>query len=229
MTWQSGSRLMLELSDVSLSFHSKKTTFEHGLHHVLDSVSLKLYQGETLGIIGKNGCGKTTILRLMAGILAPDRGIVNQRPDASSALLTIGLGFKPLLSGRDNAVIAAMLQGSTQRQAESYLSEIKTYSSGMKSRLGFTTALMTHVDIMLIDEILSVGDAHFRQRAEAALRERIEGEQTVVFVSHSEPQVQTLCDRVVWLSDGRIIDEGDPKSVLESYSAHVKSLASVPC
>jgi lipopolysaccharide transport system ATP-binding protein len=179
----------------------------------------------------------------MAGIIPPDSGVIHQRSDASSALLTIGLGFKPNLSGRDNAVIASMLQGSSQRQAESYLSDIKefselgnsfeepvkTYSSGMMSRLGFTTALMTHVDIMLIDEILSVGDARFRQKAEAALRERIEGEQTVVFVSHSESQVQSLCDRVIWLRGGLIIDQGDPKSVLESYGAHVKSLAPAPC
>ena len=243
MMCEKNSGVMLELFDVSMSFRSKKSTFENGLHHVLDSVSLKLHEGETLGVVGENGCGKTTILRLMAGIIPPDSGVIHQRSDVSSALLTIGLGFKPNLSGRDNAVIAAMLQGSSQRQAESYLSDIKefselgnsfeepvkTYSSGMMSRLGFTTALMTHVDIMLIDEILSVGDARFRQKAEAALRERIEGEQTVVFVSHSESQVQSLCDRVIWLRGGLIIDQGDPKSVLESYGAHVKSLAPAPC
>jgi lipopolysaccharide transport system ATP-binding protein len=243
MMCEKNSGVMLELFDVSMSFRSKKSSFENGLHHVLDSVSLKLHEGETLGVVGENGCGKTTILRLMAGIIPPDSGVIHQRSDASSALLTIGLGFKPNLSGRDNAVIASMLQGSSQRQAESYLSDIKefselgnsfeepvkTYSSGMMSRLGFTTALMTHVDIMLIDEILSVGDARFRQKAEAALRERIEGEQTVVFVSHSESQVQSLCDRVIWLRGGLIIDQGDPKSVLESYGAHVKSLAPAPC
>ena len=243
MMCEKNSGVMLELFDVSMSFRSKKSTFENGLHHVLDSVSLKLHEGETLGVVGENGCGKTTILRLMAGIIPPDSGVIHQRSDVSSALLTIGLGFKPNLSGRDNAVIASMLQGSSQRQAESYLSDIKefselgnsfeepvkTYSSGMMSRLGFTTALMTHVDIMLIDEILSVGDARFRQKAEAALRERIEGEQTVVFVSHSESQVQSLCDRVIWLRGGLIIDQGDPKSVLESYGAHVKSLAPAPC
>jgi lipopolysaccharide transport system ATP-binding protein len=243
MMCEKNSGVMLELFDVSMSFRSKKSSFENGLHHVLDSVSLKLHEGETLGVVGENGCGKTTILRLMAGIIPPDSGVIHQRSDVSSALLTIGLGFKPNLSGRDNAVIASMLQGSSQRQAESYLSDIKefselgnsfeepvkTYSSGMMSRLGFTTALMTHVDIMLIDEILSVGDARFRQKAEAALRERIEGEQTVVFVSHSESQVQSLCDRVIWLRGGLIIDQGDPKSVLESYGAHVKSLAPAPC
>ena len=169
---------LLELEHVSLSYHSRKANFDHGLHHVLDDVSLTLKKGETLGIVGKNGCGKTTILRLMAGILAPSSGKVKQRKDVTSALLSIGLGFKSQLSGRDNAIISAMLQGATRIQAESYLvgikefselgdsfeEPVKTYSSGMKSRLGFTTALLTHVDIMLIDEVLSVGDAFFKRR-----------------------------------------------------------------
>lgn len=229
---------MLELNDVSLSYHSKKTTFEHGLHRVLDEVSLKLHEGETLGIIGKNGCGKTTILRIMAGILAPNSGSVRQRAGSSSALLTIGLGFKPQLSGRDNAVLSAMLQGSTQSEAESYLAEIKefselgdsfeepvkTYSAGMKSRLGFTTALVTHVDIMLIDEVLSVGDAHFRQKAEAALKDRMSGQQTVVFVSHSAGQIESLCDRAVWLNEGGVAAEGETPEVLSLYNDHIQSI-----
>jgi lipopolysaccharide transport system ATP-binding protein len=100
-------RLILELESVSLNYHSKKASFDQGVHHILDNVSLKLYEGETLGIIGRNGVGKTTMLRLMAGILAPSRGSVWQRPGKSSSLLTIGLGFRPDLSGRDNALLAA--------------------------------------------------------------------------------------------------------------------------
>ena len=152
--------------------------------------------------------------------------------------MTLGLGFKPNLSGRDNAVIAAMLQGASERQAHYYLDNIrefselgdafdepvKTYSAGMKSRLGFTTALVTHVDIMLIDEVLGVGDAHFRQKAEAALKERIRGDQTVVFVSHQAAQVRSICDRVVWLNEGRIVAEGRPKEVLAEYNAFIGSL-----
>lgn len=230
--------VMLELRDVCLSYHSKRSTFEHGTHHVLDGVSMELQEGETLGIIGKNGCGKTTILRIMAGILAPSRGAIRQRAGASSALLTIGLGFKPQLSGRDNAILSAMLQGSSLQQAESYLSDIKefselgdsfeepvkTYSAGMKSRLGFTTALMTHVDIMLIDEVLSVGDAHFKQKAEAALKERMGGNQTVVFVSHMGPQIHQLCDRAIWLNEGKIAAQGDAPDVLDAYNEFIRSI-----
>jgi lipopolysaccharide transport system ATP-binding protein len=228
-------RVMLELDNVSLSYHSGKKTFDHGTHHVLNQVSLKLYEGETLGIIGRNGVGKTTLLRLMAGILAPTHGDVRLRPGRSASLLTLGLGFKPDLSGRDNALLAGMLQGSTRERAESFLDEIaefselgdsfwepvKNYSAGMRARLAFTTALMTHVDILLIDEILSVGDAHFRGKAQSAMINRIQGEQTVVFVSHMADQVKELCDRVIWLDQGRVVAEGDSAEVVDAYTQKI--------
>lgn len=227
---------MLELRDVSLSFQTSKGTFDHGVHHVLDKVSFKLYENETLGIIGRNGVGKTTMLRIMAEILAPTGGEISKRPGKTASLLTIGLGHKVDLSGRDNAMLSAMLQGATKAEAEGYLEQIKafselgdsfeepvkTYSAGMKSRLGFTTALLTHVDILLVDEILSVGDAEFRKKAEKAMKERMAGEQTVVFVSHSDAQVKSLCDRVIWIDQGKICAQGDPESVIAEYRASMK-------
>ena len=227
--------VMVEMNNVSLNFDSSKATFDNGVHHILDRVSFKLYENETLGIIGRNGVGKTTTLRIIAGILAPTSGFVKIKPGKSSSLLSIGLGFRPDLSGRDNALLAAMLQGSTKKQAHSFLEEIKdfaelgdsfeepvkTYSSGMKSRLGFTTALMTHVDILLIDEVLSVGDAHFRAKALRAMMDRICGDQTVVFVSHSDSQVQKLCDRVIWIDGGKIKSEGETDRVLKDYRSSI--------
>ncbi len=227
---------MLELQDVSLSFRSSKGSFDHGVHQVLDGVSFKLYENETLGIVGRNGVGKTTMLRIMAGILAPGSGTVVTRPQAAASLLTIGLGHRPDLNGRDNALLSAMLQGASKSEAEGYLEEIKafselgdsfeepvkTYSAGMKSRLGFTTALLTHVDILLVDEILSVGDAQFREKAEQAMKQRISGNQTVVFVSHSNAQVRELCDRVLWIDQGKIRAEGDPEATLAQYRASMK-------
>lgn len=227
-------RVMLELEQVSLSYHSNRKSFDHGSHHVLNQVSLKLYEGETLGIIGRNGVGKTTMLRLMAGILAPTSGKVRQHSGKKAALLTIGLGFRPDLSGRDNATLAAMLQGASEQQARSYLEDIKefselgdsfeepvkTYSAGMTARLGFTTALMSHVDILLIDEVLSVGDAQFREKAKKAMLERITGDQTVVFVSHIENQVRDICTRAVCIEAGSILAEGKPKQVLAAYREH---------
>ena len=229
-------KVMLELQDVSLSFRSSKGSFDHGMHHVLDGVSFKLYENETLGIVGRNGVGKTTMLRIMAGILAPSSGTVITRPQAAASLLTIGLGHRLDLNGRDNALLSAMLQGASRSEAQGYLEEIKafselgdsfeepvkTYSAGMKSRLGFTTALLTHVDILLVDEILSVGDAQFREKAEQAMKQRISGNQTVVFVSHSNAQVRELCDRVLWIDQGKIRAEGDPESTLAQYPASKK-------
>ena len=229
-------KVMLELQDVSLSFRSSKGSFDHGMHHVLDGVSFKLYENETLGIVGRNGVGKTTMLRIMAGILAPSSGTVITRPQAAASLLTIGLGHRLDLNGRDNALLSAMLQGASRSEAQGYLEEIKafselgdsfeepvkTYSAGMKSRLGFTTALLTHVDILLVDEILSVGDAQFREKAEQAMKQRISGNQTVVFVSHSNAQVRELCDRVLWIDQGKIRAEGDPESTLAQYRASMK-------
>jgi len=229
--------VLLELDKVSMSYQSSKATFDHGVHHVLDGVSLKLYENETLGIIGRNGVGKTSMLRIMAGILAPNSGTVRTMPGKISSLLSIGLGFRRDLSGRDNALLSAMLQGSSKKRAEGFLEEIKefselgdsfeepvkTYSSGMKSRLGFTTGLMTHVDVLLIDEALSVGDAQFKTKALSAMKERIVGDQTVVFVSHSESQVEALCDRAIWIDEGKIRAEGETGVVLEAYAEVVKT------
>jgi lipopolysaccharide transport system ATP-binding protein len=229
--------IMLELKNVSLNFQYRKSAFEHENHKVLDSVSLNVYEGESLGIIGQNGVGKTTILRIMAGIMDATGGTVRRRQGTSAALLTIGLGFKPQLSGRDNARLAAMLVGATSAEAEVHLEDIKafselgdsferpvkTYSSGMRSRLGFSTSLLTHVDTMLIDEVLSVGDAHFAEKAEKAIRKRISGDQTVVFVSHSEAQIKSICDRVIWLNDGKIASEGSPDQVFSDYNSYIQS------
>ncbi|NND66799.1 MAG: ABC transporter ATP-binding protein [Halioglobus sp.] len=226
---------MLELDKVSLSYHVGRKNFDHGQHHVLDQVSLKVYEGETLGIMGRNGVGKTTMLRLMAQIFAPTAGVVRIHPGKTASLLSLGLGFKGDLSGRNNALLAAMLQGSSREEAQSYLEEIrefselgdsfeepvKAYSSGMKARLGFTTALMTHVDILLIDEILSVGDAHFRGKAQEAMKSRIASDQTVVFVSHMADQVKKMCDRVIWLDGGKIAAEGDAVEVTDAYTRAV--------
>src|SRR5210317_1848944 len=121
-------KVMLELQDVSLSFRTSKETFDGGVHHVLDAVSFKLYENETLGIVGRNGVGKTTMLRIMAGILAPTSGNIITLAGKSASLLTIGLGHKADLSGRDNAMLSAMLQGASRKEALGYLEEIKAFS-----------------------------------------------------------------------------------------------------
>jgi len=222
---------MLELVGVSHHYMARKNSFDHGLHHVLDNVSLRVMPGDTLGIVGRNGAGKTTMLRLMAGIIEPHQGLIRRRAGASCALLSLGLGFQDSLSGRDNALLSAMLQGVSKRDALASLDEIreftelgdsfeepvKTYSSGMRARLGFASGLLTRVDILLIDEVLSVGDAQFRDKALGAMQQRLGGEQTVVFVSHAEGQLKALCDRAVWIEQGQLRAEGAPEEVIAQY------------
>ena len=227
---------ILQLRDVAMSFKTSKNLFDQGRHHILRGVSLDVFSGETLGIIGRNGCGKTTIMRLLAGILTPDAGTVARADHHSAALLSIGLGFKPNLSGRDNAIVACLLQGREYEEVilileeikefselgESFEESVKTYSSGMKSRLGFATALISKVDILLIDESLSVGDARFKRKAKKAMTDRIKGKQTVVLVSHSTRQMEDLADRVVWIEDGVVAAEGLPADVLPNYSEYTQ-------
>ena len=230
-------QVMVELKDVSLSYSSRKSSFQDGVHSILEALSLKIYEKETLGIVGKNGSGKSTLLRLIASILRPTNGEVITQQGKTVSLLAIGLGFNPQLSGRDNAFLSAMLQGSDKHTAESYLEGIKefselgdsfeepvkTYSSGMKARLGFTTALKSKIDVLLIDEILSVGDAHFRQKAYSAMKERIAGDQTVVLVSHSDEQIMNLCDRAIWLNNGQIQAAGEATKVIQDYRKFINN------
>ncbi|MEM8493299.1 MAG: ABC transporter ATP-binding protein [Pseudomonadota bacterium] len=225
--------VLLELRHVSHSYRARRTNFERGEHHVLDDVSLQVFRGKTLGVIGRNGAGKTTLLRLMAGILAPNKGTIWRRSGISCSLLSLGLGFQDQLTGRDNARLSAMLQGATRSEANAYLAAVndfaelgasfdepvKTYSAGMRARLGFATALQTHVDVLLIDEVLAVGDREFRAKAASAMQQHLKGTQTVVLVSHNENQIEHLCDEVAWIEAGRLEGYGLAAEVIASYTA----------
>lgn len=223
--------VVLSLRNVYHSFVARKENFDAGVHHVLRDVSFDLCRGETLGVVGRNGVGKTTLLRLMAGILAPRAGQIRLADGLSCALLSLGLGFQNHLSGRDNARLSAILQGSSANEADAALSRIadfaelgasfdepvNSYSAGMRARLGFATSLFTEVDIMLIDEILAVGDSKFRRKARDAMQDKMAGGQTVVLVSHSERQVKNLCERAILLESGALVLDGTPDQVFERY------------
>ncbi|WP_394127403.1 ABC transporter ATP-binding protein [Vibrio hepatarius] len=204
---------ILEFENVVLEYKSRTGLFKSFTHRALDDVSFKVAKGEVVGITGKNGAGKSTLLKVASGVLQPNSGKVITPEGTTKSLLSLGLGFSQDLSGRDNAIISCMLNGLTKKEARAALFEIKgfselgaffdqpvkTYSSGMKSRLGFSIGLITEVDILMIDEVLSVGDISFRQKAENAMIEKLKGNQTVLFVSHNEKQVERLCDRVIEL------------------------------
>ena len=196
----------------------------------VDDVSFRLAEGERLGVIGRNGAGKSTLLRVVAGILAPDRGRVKRAP-VSCQLLSLALGFTPHLSGRDNAILSGLMLGLRRRDIVARLPAIRefcelgdffeqpiaAYSSGMVMRLAFSVAIQVEPDVLLIDEVLSVGDAEFQEKSGAALRERMGEGHTVVLVSHDEAQISALCDRVVWIEHGRSVLEGARDTVFAAY------------
>lgn len=201
------------------------------LFWAIDGLSLQLFRGETLGIVGRNGAGKTTLLRLLAGITRPDRGqYINYGYQAT--LLSLQVGFVPHLSARENIMLSGLLLGLDRGEIDSRMDNIvafaeleefidepiQTYSSGMKARLGFSTAFYIDPDILLIDEVLSVGDAAFAEKSKAVMRDKIQSDRTVVLVSHSAKSVRTLCDRAIWIDRGKSTKEGSTDEVLEAYT-----------
>jgi lipopolysaccharide transport system ATP-binding protein len=198
----------------------------------LEDVSLTLAPGDRLGVVGRNGSGKSTLLRTIAGIITPDRGRLTRAP-VSCQLLSLALGFVPHLSGRDNAILSGLMLGLRRREivhrlpailefselGDFFDQPISSYSTGMTMRLGFSVAIQVEPDVLLIDEVLAVGDAEFQQKSGDALRERIHGGTTVVFVSHGDTHVQQICNRALWIEHGRSMMEGAVDDVLRAYHA----------
>ena len=196
----------------------------------LKDVSIDVVRGASVGIIGRNGAGKSTFLQVLAGIISPDRGAVENR-GATVSLLSLRLGFVKELSGRENAVLSGMLQGVSQREmlrrlpdilafsdlGEAIEDPVGTYSSGMAARLGFAIALQVASDILLIDETLSVGDLAFKAKSAEALKEIIRSDRTVVLVSHDPGTIESLCDHALWIEDGVVRIAGTPETVLAAY------------
>ena len=222
---------LLNLNNVSMSYGFFKSHRDKE-NRVLEGITLQINSGDRLGLMGRNGAGKSTLLRVMAGIYSPSHGEVIRKPGIEIALLSLGLGFKDELSGRDNAYLAGVLRGYSKRDAKSRVKEIeefaelgdffdepvKSYSSGMRSRLGFGAALLNDADILLVDETLSVGDAQFRMKAREALDERIKGNKAIVLVSHNNEQIKNICNRAVLIKDGRVAVDNDPAEVVKIYN-----------
>lgn len=232
--------LCLDVQDISLSFKTRKGFFRYNKFDALDSINFQLFKGETLGVIGGNGSGKSTLLKVLAGILQSDKGKIISHVDYIS-LLSLATGFDQQLSGRNNAILSAMLLGHSKTEAINALPEIlafselgdafdqpvKSYSSGMKARLGFSVAILMDTDVLLVDETLGVGDAGFRVKAERAILDRLSSLQTVVFVSHSAAQIKRLCSRVVWLDKGKVKKVGDAAPIVNEYEKFIKDKRSL--
>lgn len=221
---------VIHLSNVGVRYKRRTGFMRSADFWALHDVSFDLFQGETLGVIGHNGAGKSTLLRLLARILDPDKGEVTSKIDRVS-LLSLQVGFVPNLSGRQNAILAGILLGMSHRQMrekmdsviafselEEFIDEpVRTYSSGMRARLGFAVAFQADPDVILIDEVLGVGDVNFKEKSASAMRQKIESDKTVVIVTHSPETVLELCDRVVWVDHGVTRAEGDPQQIVNEY------------
>jgi len=202
----------------------------------LDNVSFTVQKGQMLGIIGLNGSGKTTLLRIIAGIYKPDNGSV-QVNGRMAPLLQIGTGFHPELNAQENIVMFGLLLGIEKKQIEEKVDSIidfaelenftqmklKNYSTGMRARLGFSTALQVNPDILLVDEVLAVGDMAFRKKSSEAFLSFKEKGKTILYTTHSMKNISELSDRVLLLDKGKIIMIGEPKETIQKYREIVAS------
>ncbi|HEX4299989.1 MAG TPA: ABC transporter ATP-binding protein [Gammaproteobacteria bacterium] len=226
---------IIELKNVGVRYRRKAGFMRSNAFWALHDVSFDLKHGETLGVIGRNGAGKSTLLRLLAGILAPDLGEIIRRTERVS-LLALQAGFIPALTGRENAVLSGILLGMARADVESRMDDmvrfaeleqfidepVRTYSSGMRARLGFTVAFQADPDVLLVDEVLGIGDAGFKEKSSAAMREKIASDKTVVIVTHQPDTVLDLCDRVVWVEKGVTVEIGEPQAVVDHYQQSLK-------
>lgn len=200
----------------------------------LRGISFDVEKGEIVGVIGRNGSGKSTLLRAIAGIFSPDEGNI-ELATSSVSLLSIGVGFQRNLTGRENVMLSGMLLGFSEQQILEKMGEIiafaeigefidrpvKTYSSGMFAKLAFSITAILETDIMLIDEILSVGDSKFKKKSYEKMKELIfDHNRTVMIVSHNPDTVRKLCSRALWLHQGKVMQYGGTEEVLKAYEAY---------
>lgn len=196
----------------------------------VNDVSFEVKKGEILGIVGRNGSGKTTLLRSVAGIFQPDEGRIDTHGNRVS-LMAIGIGFNGNNTGRENILKSGMLLGCDIDYVKAHIDEIiefselgdfidrpvRTYSSGMYSKLSFSVTAILDTDIMLVDEVLSVGDEHFRKKSFAKMEALMKSDRTVLIVSHATNTLEKFCDRVLWINDGQFMQIGPTSQVLEAY------------
>lgn len=196
----------------------------------LKDINLTIYKGEVVGFVGLNGAGKSTLLKIVAGVQKPSQGTIYVKGKVSP-LLELGAGFDNDLTGRENIYLNGMILGYSKQfikekidsiiafaELEEFIdTPIKNYSSGMKARLGFSIATVIDPQILIVDEVLSVGDGKFRKKSEERMLELIKSDATVLFVSHSIPQIRRLCTKVVWLEKGEVKMIGNTKEVCDTY------------
>lgn len=203
----------------------------------LRGLTFSIGKGEIVGVVGQNGSGKSTLLRAISGVFAPDKGSVNLFGNSVS-LLAVGVGFQRVLTGRDNVFLSGMLLGFSRERIQQMFDEIvefselgafidkpvSTYSSGMHSKLSFSITAVLETDIILVDEVLSVGDARFRKKSFQKMQELIaDDDRTVLIVSHNADQIRKLCTRAIWIDQGKMVMEGPVNEVMDAYDLEAES------
>ena len=226
-----------DMNRFSLKKGGLKSRGSGKIFKAVKGVTFEVPKGQILGICGKNGSGKSTLLRAISGIFSADKGSINLHGNSIS-LLSIGVGFQKQLTGYENIFLSGMLLGYSKEQIEEKVKDIiefselgdfiyrpvRSYSSGMYSKLAFSITAILETDIMLIDEVLSVGDIHFKEKSYNKMKELINDEtRTVVIVSHNSKTIIELCDKVIWLHEGLIKDQGNPETIMNEYEEFMRN------
>jgi ABC-type polysaccharide/polyol phosphate transport system ATPase subunit len=210
----------------------KKTPRKDRWFRALNGINLEVNRGEVIGLMGPNGSGKSTLLRVMAGIYAPDEGAIEVE-GRITLLAGIGTGFNQDLTGRENIKLSGSIFGFDQKSIQEmeegiiefsgireFIDDpIRTYSAGMRARLGFAIISNLEPDVLLLDEVMSVGDHEFRKKSRARIDELVQGDATVVIVSHSKSILKSMCDKVYGISEGKIVTDGELESAFEFYES----------
>ena len=227
---------ILDVQNVSLTYpQSRFEKKKNMIPSKIGPINLNFSNSEIVGIIGRNGSGKSTLLRILGGVFPPDEGEIHIS-GTISLLAGVGVGFNKNLTGLENTYLYASLMGWRKKEIEEQLEDIinfselghhferpiRTYSSGMKARLGISVATAFRPDILLIDEVLGVGDASFRKKSEQRVRDMIDKSGTVIIVSHSQNFMVDLCDRIVLMEDGKVVDVGHPSEMYKLYKEILK-------
>ena len=244
--------LALKLEHIDLIYKSSESiSYKHLIgigkksvikaYKALNDVTVSIEKGKVYGVIGNNGAGKSTLLRVMSGVMAPNSGSV-YRNYGTISLLALGIGFSRELTGIDNIFLSGMLLGFSKKNIKTVIDDIieyselgefinramKTYSSGMISRLAFSIAINLRPEVLLIDEALSVGDMRFREKSFQSLRSVIQDQNTTaIIVSHSLGQIEEICDNVIWLDRGRVVIQGAKSIAIDLYTQYVNKTLSI--
>jgi len=249
MTSNTGSPTLVTLENVGLTYRPlridrsifRPSTLRHARHgiHALQDITMNLRRGDRIGVIGANGAGKTTLLRVAAGIFSPTTGIARVSPDTQS-LIDAGFGLSPLLSGRENARTLGILRGLQGDALERYIVDVgvdsglgdffdravSTYSTGMSTRVIFSICTLVPPKVLILDELLSAGDASFMEKARLRFRRFMSEASAILLASHSLGTVIDVCESAIWLEGGRIVEFGDASQVCANYNRRATNISS---